>query len=194
CRGVGWPRLARNWSSNNAAVGNRAYYTVSALCSRDWHSLSPLDLDSGCNRAGSSSVSNRSPLADTSGLVTMAESQPRQHHILPVFYISGFTDRGDARGRVYVFDYLRAKRYRRLPRHVASERDFYRIYEPGRDDYESKRTWQRWKARSRRSWEMCSPPVKLETDRKLGHCCRWVPLLPRETVVLGSAYCAAHRQ
>jgi len=58
-------------------------------------------------------------------------SEPRQHHILPEFYLAGFTDTGTRDGMLHVFDYRRGKRYRAKPRQVARERDFYRVYEPG---------------------------------------------------------------
>jgi hypothetical protein len=57
-------------------------------------------------------------------------SEPRLHHILPVFYLSGFTDTGTREGWLHVFDYFRrGKRYRARPTKVARERDYYRIYE-----------------------------------------------------------------
>src|SRR5215204_4079839 len=58
-------------------------------------------------------------------------SDPRQHHILPEFYLAGFTDTGTRDGMLQVFDYRRGRRYRAKPRQVARERDFYRVYEPG---------------------------------------------------------------
>src|SRR5215217_2573068 len=58
-------------------------------------------------------------------------SEPRQHHILPEFYLAGFTDTGTRDGTLHVFDYRRGKRYRSKPRQVARERDFYRVDVPG---------------------------------------------------------------
>ncbi len=60
-------------------------------------------------------------------------SEPRQHHILPAFYLAGFTDTGTRQGKLHVFDYARGRRYRARPDQVARERDFYRVYEPGYD-------------------------------------------------------------
>ncbi len=60
-------------------------------------------------------------------------SEPRQHHILPEFYLAGFTDTGTTDGMLYVFDYRRGKRYRVRPREAAHERDFYRIEVRGED-------------------------------------------------------------
>jgi hypothetical protein len=62
-------------------------------------------------------------------------NRPRRHHILPVFYLAGFTDTGTRNGRVCVFDYFRNTRYRANPNQVANEREFYRIYERGYDPY-----------------------------------------------------------
>jgi hypothetical protein len=60
-------------------------------------------------------------------------SEPRQHHILPEFYLAGFTNTGTRDGLLHVFDYRRGKRYRAKPRQAARERDFYRIEVPGED-------------------------------------------------------------
>ena len=62
-------------------------------------------------------------------------STPRQHHILPAFYLAGFTDTGTKNGTLHVFDYLRGRHYDTTPEKVARERDFYRIYHTGVDDY-----------------------------------------------------------
>lgn len=62
-------------------------------------------------------------------------SEPRQHHILPAFYLAGFTDDGTIDGTLHVFDYRRRKRYSARPRRVGRERDFYRVYEPNTDPY-----------------------------------------------------------
>jgi len=62
-------------------------------------------------------------------------STPRQHHILPAFYLAGFTDTGTKNGTLHVFDYLRGRHYDTTPEKVARERDFYRIYHPAIDDY-----------------------------------------------------------
>jgi hypothetical protein len=60
-------------------------------------------------------------------------SEPRQHHLLPEFYLAGFTDTGTRDGMLHVFDHRRGRRYRARPRQVARERDFYRIEVPGED-------------------------------------------------------------
>jgi hypothetical protein len=51
----------------------------------------------------------------------------RQHHFLPVFYLSGFTERGTQNGRLHVFDYIRDRHYTSTPVKVARERDYYRV-------------------------------------------------------------------
>jgi hypothetical protein len=60
-------------------------------------------------------------------------SEPRQHHIIPEFYLAGFTDSGTKEGMLHVFDYRRGRRYRVKPRQAARERDFYRLETPGED-------------------------------------------------------------
>lgn len=57
----------------------------------------------------------------------------RQHHLVPAFYLAGFTDTGTVEGRLHVFDYVRDLHYDGSPRTVGRERDFFRIYEPGHD-------------------------------------------------------------
>src|SRR5829696_3321193 len=54
-------------------------------------------------------------------------TEPRQHHILPAFYLAGFTDTGGKDGTLHVFDYARKRSYTSKPEKVARERDFYRI-------------------------------------------------------------------
>jgi len=66
---------------------------------------------------------------------------PRQHHILPAFYLAGFTDTGTKDGTLHVFDYPRTRRYTSKPEKVARERDFYRIYKPGLDEYAIEEFW-----------------------------------------------------
>jgi Protein of unknown function (DUF4238) len=60
-------------------------------------------------------------------------SEPRQHHLLPEFYLAGFTDSGTRDGLLHVFNYRRGRRYRVRPRQATRERDFYRIEIPGED-------------------------------------------------------------
>lgn len=60
-------------------------------------------------------------------------SEPRQHHVLPEFYLAGFTDTGTKSGMLHVFDQRRRKRYRAKPGQAARECDFYRIETPGED-------------------------------------------------------------
>jgi hypothetical protein len=66
-------------------------------------------------------------------------NRPQSHHILPVFYLAGFTDTGTRDGRIHVFDYFHHTRYSANPNRVANEREFYRMYEPGTDPYEVER-------------------------------------------------------
>ena len=71
-------------------------------------------------------------------------SEPRQHHILPAFYLTGFTDTGTKDGTLHVFDYARKRSYTSKPEKVARERDFYRLYKPGLDEHAiEKDVWAR---------------------------------------------------
>jgi Protein of unknown function (DUF4238) len=65
----------------------------------------------------------------------MTTRQPRKHHLVPAFYLAGFTESGSPTGRLHVFDYASAKRYRSTPRKACRETDFYRVEEPGEDPY-----------------------------------------------------------
>jgi hypothetical protein len=63
---------------------------------------------------------------------------------LPAFYLAGFTGTGAKDGTLHVFDYARKRRYTSKPEKVARERDFYRIYKPGIDEYTiEKDVWAR---------------------------------------------------
>ena len=63
----------------------------------------------------------------------MPSSDPRQHHLIPAFYLAGFTDTGAIDGKLHVFDYVRNRHYSGSPRQVGSERDYFRVYEPNED-------------------------------------------------------------
>lgn len=63
----------------------------------------------------------------------MSTSEPRKHHIVPSFYLAGFTATGQPTDKLHVFDYTTAKRYRSTPRKVGRETDFYRVDEPDAD-------------------------------------------------------------
>lgn len=65
----------------------------------------------------------------------MSESEPRQHHILPAFYLAGFTDTGRRSGKTHVFDGVRAKTYLSSPDQILRERDYYKIFETNQDPY-----------------------------------------------------------
>jgi Protein of unknown function (DUF4238) len=60
-------------------------------------------------------------------------SEPRQHHVIPAFYLTGFTASGTRGGTLHVYDYQRHKHYTAKPDVAARERDFYRVYEPDED-------------------------------------------------------------
>ncbi len=60
-------------------------------------------------------------------------NEPRKHHIVPAFYLAGFTTSGTSSGSLHVFDYATAKRYVSTPRKACRETDFYRVEEPDVD-------------------------------------------------------------
>lgn len=63
----------------------------------------------------------------------MNQAETRQHHIVPAFYLAGFTDTGRSSGLLHVFDYFTGESYRARPTQAARQRDFYRVEEPGVD-------------------------------------------------------------
>jgi Protein of unknown function (DUF4238) len=66
----------------------------------------------------------------------MPQSEPRKHHIVPSFYLAGFTPTDSANGALQVFDYATAKRYQSTPKKACRETDFYRVEEPGLDPHD----------------------------------------------------------
>lgn len=63
-----------------------------------------------------------------------ANADPRQqHHIIPAFYLAGFTPEGTKTGKLQVFDYESGEHYESSPLKACRERDFYRVEEPGYD-------------------------------------------------------------
>jgi hypothetical protein len=60
-------------------------------------------------------------------------SEPRKHHLIPAFYLAGFTESGNQGGVLHAFRYATAKRYVTTPRKACRETDFYRVEEPGFD-------------------------------------------------------------
>jgi hypothetical protein len=60
-------------------------------------------------------------------------SQPRRHHLVPVFYLTGFTPTLRSKGRLQVFDYHTGKRYKTSPTKACRETDFFRLEYPGED-------------------------------------------------------------
>jgi Protein of unknown function (DUF4238) len=63
----------------------------------------------------------------------MANAEPRKHHVLPAFYLAGFTRNDSATGRLHVFDYLTGKRYGSTARQAYRKTDYFRFEEPGVD-------------------------------------------------------------
>jgi ketosteroid isomerase-like protein len=62
-------------------------------------------------------------------------TEPRKHHIVPAFYLAGFTKTGSLTDALHVFDYGSGERYQSTPRKVCRETDFYRVEEPGEDPF-----------------------------------------------------------
>jgi hypothetical protein len=55
----------------------------------------------------------------------------RRHHVIPQFYLAGFTDSGEKDGLLYAHDLRELKTWPAKPANVAFEKDFYRIEVPG---------------------------------------------------------------
>lgn len=60
-------------------------------------------------------------------------NQPRRHHLVPVFYLKGFTRRNRGSHTLHVFDYSTGKRYRTSPNRACRETDFFRV-DDGEED------------------------------------------------------------
>jgi hypothetical protein len=60
-------------------------------------------------------------------------SEPRKHHIIPAFYLAGFTVSGTQSASLQAFRYATGKRYVTTARKACRETDFYRVEEPGVD-------------------------------------------------------------
>ena len=60
-------------------------------------------------------------------------SEPRKHHIIPAFYLAGFTRNGSKSDRLNVFDYTSGRQYGSTPLKACRETDFNRVEEPGYD-------------------------------------------------------------
>lgn len=63
----------------------------------------------------------------------MGGSEPRKHHIIPAFYLAGFTVTDSQTGMLRIFDQRDAKSYKSIPRMACRQTDFYRVDEPGVD-------------------------------------------------------------
>ncbi|MFQ5714545.1 MAG: DUF4238 domain-containing protein [Candidatus Scalinduaceae bacterium] len=61
-------------------------------------------------------------------------NNPRNHHYVSRFYLSGFTKSGGSKGKIYVFDKTRKKSFETNPRNVASQRDFNRVEIKGNEN------------------------------------------------------------
>ncbi|MGY1855468.1 DUF4238 domain-containing protein [Modestobacter sp. SYSU DS0290] len=73
-------------------------------------------------------------------------SEPRKHHIIPAFYLAGFTRRGLKTDRLNVFDYATGKRYGSTPLKACRKTDYNRVDEPGFDPNETEQMLSRVEA------------------------------------------------
>jgi len=54
-------------------------------------------------------------------------TEPRRHHYLPQFYLSGFTTTGESDGQLWLIGLKDGKRWGGKPDTVGHQRDFYRV-------------------------------------------------------------------
>ncbi len=54
-------------------------------------------------------------------------NEPRRQHLVPVFYLQGFTRQNRRSDTLHVFDYSTGKRYRTSPNRACRETDFFRV-------------------------------------------------------------------
>lgn len=73
----------------------------------------------------SGALFRRWPLSRDDTLVQV--NQPRRHHLVPVFYLKGFTRRNSGSDTLHLFDYSTGKRYRTSPNRACRETDFFRV-------------------------------------------------------------------
>lgn len=94
------------------------------------HSSQPVAEPTGASWAYIVGVRKRQGKAGT------AQQQPRQHHIVPAFYLAGFTPALSPNGSLWVFRYDNAAYYRTSPRKACRQRDYYRFAsDRGGDEY-----------------------------------------------------------
>jgi hypothetical protein len=55
-------------------------------------------------------------------------ADPRQHHIVPAFYLAGFTPTLDLDGALWVFRCKTTNHFQTSPRKACRERDYYRFH------------------------------------------------------------------
>jgi hypothetical protein len=59
--------------------------------------------------------------------ILVAVNEPRRHHLVPIFYLKGFTRRNRGSDTLHVFDYSTGKRYLTSPNRACRETDFFRV-------------------------------------------------------------------
>lgn len=104
-------------------------------------------------------------------------SEPRQHHILPEFYLAGFSDDGSRQGMVHVYDYVRGRLYRGKPAGVARQRDFYRIHEPGEDPNSVEKEFAELEGDYARALERVTATRRVNSPSELGVILSFAALL-----------------
>lgn len=65
----------------------------------------------------------------------MPHPVPRKHHIVPAFYLAGFTPTDARNGKLYVFDHSTVKHYRTSPEKACRETDYNKINADGVPPY-----------------------------------------------------------
>ncbi len=66
-----------------------------------------------------------------------SRSDARKHHVIPAFYLAGFTKRGSKSDRLNVFDYDTGRKYASTPSKACRKTDYNRVEEPGVDPNET---------------------------------------------------------
>ena len=62
-------------------------------------------------------------------------SETRNHHYVSQFYLKGFSKKGGAKARLFVYDKRQQKYFQSNPRNIASKKDFNRISTKGKENY-----------------------------------------------------------
>lgn len=95
-------------------------------------------------------------------------SEPRRHHLVPVFYLKGFTRRNRGTDKLRVFDYSTGKRYVTSPNKACRETDFFRINDGDADPQSMEKTLAGHEAAIARFIQQVAADRRVTDPRQVG--------------------------